>query len=590
MLCAFLLSIEIMSATCGAGIKNAELQEVSETAKPKGEYVLFCNTTGHTPVWDVAISASGLSQFGPNLSMYLEDWGHWLRVDSYYLANLESTPPIRQLEQDKERFTFDLPSNWDGRIQLRYQLRLTHFKSQAHKNNSALPVHGDNFAIGFAQNTLMRIQADDKTIDADLTMTLVGPANWTVFSGWAGISKETQTFAWNHPERQAVLAFGVPLNRIEAHQDSIAYEIVQFGDTTNATRATFDVVSRLTPAIYASTATTLDTPLRVFIAEPNGGGTHTDYGIRLGHDNQRPSHQLDSEYFKYFVGHELFHCWLGGKLKATDKSMVWFYEGFTDYFALWHSVQTGLIHPSWFANRLLEIDQEAKQSDSYYESSFADRNVRWRDGDGDNETLAYKKAPVLAFCLDVELRRQGQPGLLQLLRDFLQAEDGRYSQETFKEWLCGHGLKTMYEDYVEGTDAPELIEALEYIGFEPQEKPTPLTYFGIRDEGKFGNSTIVELDPQGPAQAAGCQVGDVIVGLYPVRTEPLPGISDTVDTPYRFGLNRFHPNVEGTFLSVKRNGEKMRFYFKPSVIEGGYFHKFGVDGLDDTNGFFTFEP
>jgi hypothetical protein len=156
-------------------------------------------------------------------------------------------------------------------------------------------------------------------------------------------------------------------------------------------------------------------PVRLFIAPWEGGGTMTDHGCIVGAPGALDD-GLAPDYVR-LLAHELFHIWLGGYLSPDDESLVWFHEGFTEYCAVWHVAASGLASREWFAERIAIMDAETRASEAYGRVAFADPAVSWRDDNGPNETLGYRGGALLAFCADQELRRQGRPGLLQMLAD-----------------------------------------------------------------------------------------------------------------------------------------------------------------------------
>lgn len=73
---------------------------------------------------------------------------------------------------------------------------------------------------------------------------------------------------------------------------------------------------------------------------------------------------------------------------------------------------SGLASREWFAERIATLHAEARGSAACGQVRFGDPDVGWRDHDGPRETLGYRGGALLAFQADVELRRQGRPGLL----------------------------------------------------------------------------------------------------------------------------------------------------------------------------------
>ena len=79
---------------------------------------------------------------------------------------------------------------------------------------------------------------------------------------------------------------------------------------------------------------------------------------------------------------------------------------------------------------------------------------------------------------------------------------------------------------------------------------------------------VVALDPDGPAASAGLAIGDRILKCVPTRPNP-PRILDSVETPYRFGLNTIASGAEVATIELERAGEKLALSVKPRLVPGG---------------------
>jgi len=249
---------------------------------------------------------------------------------------------------------------------------------------------------------------------------------------------------------------------------------------------------------------------------------------------------------------------------------VWFFEGFDDYLALWHLAEAKLISRDWFAERLMELDDEARNSDAFGRVRFDDAGVNWRDGDGPRETLAYKGGATLAFLLDAELRHRGEGSLVVLLRDLIAR--GGYSLDILRSWFEEHGAGDLWANLVAGGESwPDIEPVLWSHGFfsELEVTPSRLTYLGIRTDEHTMPSTVVAIDPDGPASATELEVGDRIVGCAPLRGGTFR-LSEAAKTRFDFGIVWLDPTAGAFTIRVDRDGETLTYPIEPIIRNGAF--------------------
>ena len=487
------------------------------------------------------------------------------------------------------------PGHWKassvGRSQvtLTYRIRLTRLGSEEQRAHGLLPTWSPAYTFGYSWNTLVRVTVDGEVLANAPTIRIEAPSGESIVTGWAGRSTGPQRAVLDAALGNAPIAFGAPaVERLE-ERAGIPLEIRQFGGGPDVTEMVAEVLAACAPAFERAFDYPARRPYRAFVTDTQGGGMGSHYGLRIGVMADAPADHAQTPWLRGHVAHELLHDWLGIALTEENSQLVWFKEGFTEYLALWQATAAALVERDWFAQRLFELESIARTRSAAGSVSFGDPNVTWRDGDGPNETLVYTGAPLLALRADAELRVAGHAGLPALVRDLLASADGPYDLEDLRKWFHAHDLEARWDASVAGAELPDVAESLALAGYATIEEPADLTYFGLRTDGDRPGCTVLAVDPDGPAHAAGLRVGDVLTGWFPARAQP--ATANAADNPYPFGLGAFDPSsAANAFLGVLRNGVNEKTFVQP-VVQRGAGHVRRLDAtapaLDE---FFRFEP
>ena len=554
--------------------------------------------------WRVHLEATGLDPAAGAMSLELADWGEWTAVEGYlreWSARPDVHPdPAAAPPAAAHRWLLEAPPDWDGTLEVSYAVPLAPFGTDAQHAHGLLPTSDGSTARGFSSNTLIDVLQGGRPLDAPRTIHFVA-GDLAVATGWGGTYGHEQTVRLSHPIDNAPLFFGSVRTDEAFVEGGLRIEVAQLGEGARpATSAVLEVMHTLVP-LYSRNCgrPPADGTVRVFITPWDGGGTMTDHGLvtaaaQWNEDAAPPADgaltaaDLSPQYIR-LLAHEVFHLWLGGLLRPPDdESLVWFHEGFTEYFADWHVAASGLASREWFAERIATLDARARGSAAYGRVAFGDPSVAWRDGDGPNETLGYSGGALLAFHADVELRRQGRPGLLQLIADLMQQDDRRLERGKIRAWMEANGLKEFYERSIaQPARFPDVDATLASLGFELGESEASLTYLGIQVEGDAARGRVVAVDESGPA-AASVKVGDAIVGWSPARVRP-PRVGQAVATKFKFGLTCIASGAEFAELDMRRDGRELKVEVKPRLIEGGVRTDYRTSG-DKLNEFFRFMP
>ena len=515
--------------------------------------------------WEIEVEVTDTRRRARPVELWLNDWGEWTEQDGY-LSDLSAEPELAR-DDDPQRFTFRRARGRKRVHRLRYAIALNEHGSERHRAHGLLPCRLQDVSFGYAVNTLPRLDVQDGDGPVRRRVVLEAPEGMAIASGWGGRARGRQELELGDDPDQCLIFFGEPRAFLAGESGGVALEVFQYGSgTSDVTPVIFEGVSRLAPGYESTTGRALGKPLRVFVqgVESGGGGVRTDHGLGLGY-NENPG----SPYYQQTIAHELFHEWLPGKLGADGPSLVWFFEGFTDYLALWHLARTEVVELDWFAQRLLEIERDAKGSGAWGAVNFGDPETEWRDRDGPHETMAYKGGALVAFHLDVALCREGLPAIVTLIADLLEEGEG-YSLDRIRQWLEGHGLEDWYDTYLtEATELPDAGEALRSVGFlrVDAEVDAMVTWFGIETSDGERGGEVLAIHPEGPTATRELRVGDVILRGGPPRATEARPVSAR---QYDFGLTTFSQSWpdQGWWVEVERGGETLRVAIEPWLQPG----------------------
>jgi len=525
--------------------------------------------------WDVTLAVSGLDPAAGPITFQLSDWGSWPELDSVLLRGLGGDPPVRHDQENPTLFLLEPPSDWKGAAELHYSIALTRRGSRAQQRAGLWPWQGAGFAHGFTTNTLPRVLQGGREVTDSITVEFLVPNGMTLDTGWTGRAVTRARVALEHPIDNTAVFFGEPSGWSATHEPlncrDVLVEIGQYGRGADCTAAAQEDVRSLVDAYEDATGLTYDEPLRVFLLDSGGGGVCVDHALVVGFDPDTNGPALNAD-TRHTLAHEMFHHWLGNHLLKPAEDPVWFYEGFTDYLALRTLAVTGLYSPDQFLERLLLLDRLAASSPARGAVAFGDPEIAWRDGDGPNETLAYRGGALLAFLADVELQRVNRPGISAIVGDLRRSTGGLFHAADVRAWFDAQGLAEFAAVHIDQPSELRLEAALQAIGAAPRETPIDVAYVGLSGAGE-GHFVIVEaVDPDGPAARAGIRPGDRVTGLWPARNSAQISLPSVLPEPYashRYGLDFIQPGMEGTYINVMRDGEELHCPLDPAEVRLG---------------------
>lgn len=163
---------------------------------------------------------------------------------------------------------------------------------------------------------------------------------------------------------------------------------------------------------------------------------------------------------------------------------LWLYEGCTEYFQLLARAQDTLLEPEAFLRELLSNLRSLQLFYRTRRVSLVELSQHVLESEYQKlYPVIYMHGPVVAFCLDVTIRRltDGKMDLLgaigELMRKYGPNRPFR-DDALFDEFaqLVHPDLREFFQRYVEGTELPPIAECLEALGYRYQDSTQVESY------------------------------------------------------------------------------------------------------------------
>ena len=235
------------------------------------------------------------------------------------------------------------------------------------------------------------------------------------------------------------------------------------------------------------------------------------------------------------ISHEYFHTWNVKRLRPAEFTrydytsenythLLWFFEGFTSYYDDLLLRRAALIDDTAYLMLLGKTINQVLQTpgrevQSVAQASF-DAWIKYyrQDENTPNVTVSYyTKGSLVALCLDLSLRQQGNTTLDAVMTSLWQRCQGGPMTEddlcSVLEELSGRSFTPEIGRWVHGTKDLPLKNLLEHQGITVHEEPAQIAQrLGLRvSEG--GAVQIKTVLRGGAAERAGFAAGDEWLGI-----------------------------------------------------------------------------
>jgi len=223
--------------------------------------------------------------------------------------------------------------------------------------------------------------------------------------------------------------------------------------------------------------------------------------------------EISKDYTRFLAlcSHEYFHAWWVKTIKPASfhnldlnrenyTEQLWIFEGFTSYYDELSLLRAKLLTPEQYLDLFAQTVTRVQKSKGRLTQSLAQSSYEaWtkfyqQDENAPNAIVSYyTKGALLAFVLDVEIRKQSNG----------------------EKTLDNTDFSEFFKDYLYGVKELPLQACFEYMGIDCQfvEYLADLSDFGlsVSTQGEFSQITQVFADSS--AQLAGLYVGDKIVSV-----------------------------------------------------------------------------
>lgn len=239
--------------------------------------------------------------------------------------------------------------------------------------------------------------------------------------------------------------------------------------------------------------------------------------------------------------HEYFHSWNVKRLKPdvmvtpnlrqpVHTELLWFFEGITSYYDDQFLLRSGVINVDAYAKLLSQnitrhLQTPGREVQTLADSSFDAWTKYYQQNENTPNVVVsyYVKGAVLALCLDLMLRAQGNDldGVMrELWRRYGREIKGLSSKnitDVFTSKL-GSSAELFLQQALHSTDELPWQRLLENAGVKVVLSAAANVSLGVRIQAASdGGVQLRVVDPSGSAAAAGLSAGDVIIALDNLR-------------------------------------------------------------------------
>lgn len=236
------------------------------------------------------------------------------------------------------------------------------------------------------------------------------------------------------------------------------------------------------------------------------------------------------------ISHEYFHTWNVKRLRPAEfarydydrenyTELLWFFEGFTSYYDDLFLRRAGLIDDSTYLQLVARTANQVRQTpgrqvQSVAQASFDAWVKYYRVNENTpNATVSYyTKGSLVALCLDLTLRLDGDGSLDDVMRELWRRSDGGPIRERdiamALRRVGGRSFENELASWVHGTDDLPVGSLLQLHGARIDHDKAPLAQqLGLRVAESNGSVLVKTVLRGGASEEAGMAAGDEWLGI-----------------------------------------------------------------------------
>ncbi|NME66530.1 M61 family metallopeptidase [Flammeovirga aprica] len=241
---------------------------------------------------------------------------------------------------------------------------------------------------------------------------------------------------------------------------------------------------------------------------------------------------------------------------------TWFYEGFTDYFAM-RTLNQSYTDEIALANSMSYgiATSQKRHKQSMIESSqdiIRKKNVFSFISKLKDLMAFYEKGAMIAFCLDLKImeRSNGEKRLIDVVLEIQKDYKGRYFRdEDFVNVLRDYtyaGFGDFYKQYIEGTATPNMQNYCDKLGWKYYPEGEKIPRYGnfyVKKDHENDKYTVTYTKGK---NTLGLKKGDQILAINGVKAKEF--YKDPKNEYYKMSFPKLGDSM---VIQVQRKGEKI---------------------------------